>query len=241
MIKKKSLSDSIDKPGLPIFLMVGTIYGCNAKEAAQYVRSLANRFIVSVENGYFRVLYDKESDRFVFEIQEGGSGLSILEESLKQLKSNRKIGLNIANGKSVFIHSKDNQIYSLISVNEDVAVDTLNDNADGINKLSIGRLAGSVKLVPLVKDVEWLSSAGYWLSIFSIVLIFITAFSVSIGKTYFIDSFALNKYERLQDSFNHEKNNPLHGLIAAKEEAALTGKYLAKLEFKNGEWTWDLQ
>lgn len=231
---KKSLkkAKAKDRVIAPMFLMMGSIAGCSAKEAGLYARGLARKFITAPELGWVRVFNDKENSRFVFEIQEGEGNRSILEKVLKHQNENDALTLKLNDDSYVTIEHQRGQIFSLIE---------LVDAERVAFAKNFSEFAGPKRLTPLVKDSTTLFKASVFMSVLSLLVLATSVFSVTIGKTFLAEKFAHAKYEENTLKANKDESNPIYGLMQAKTDLNTKNEALARLEYKNGRWSWEKQ
>ncbi len=103
-----------DDIGSPIFLMVGSLSGCTAKDAESYARGLAETYVVSPHLGRVNVYDDKDNGRYVYEIHEGGPERSVIVKTLAELKEGRKVRVRLTNGATAVIEEANNEVFSLV-------------------------------------------------------------------------------------------------------------------------------
>lgn len=101
-------------PGAPTALLFGSIAGCSAKDADAYARGLAESTLTSPAMAFIRVFFDKPNNRYVYEVHEGGPGLSIVEKVLEALAAGQAVRIALTNGAQVAIEEAHGEIYSLI-------------------------------------------------------------------------------------------------------------------------------
>lgn len=218
----------------PLLIMVGSLTGCSKKDAINYAKGLAEKYVTSSEDVWFNVEKDEARDRYVFEIHEGGKGFSILERALEQIELVGEIYIELANGKHVVLEEVNGQIYSLVAPENDA-----NPSAKYKQSVAIDALFGKKKIKPLYANYKRLMNAGllalgFGLSVFAFSLtVYVLSNSAFMDHGLLVRSQVAAGVEAMND-------NPIIHLDKVKREAKASHSYVTKLTKDNNGWRWEL-
>jgi hypothetical protein len=230
--------------GAPIFLQVGSLTDCTAKDATAYARGLAETYITSPEIARIRVFEDKGHGRFIYEIQEGGPGRSIIEPVLEQLAAGQKVRVHLVNGAQAVIEEAHSEVFSLVypASNEVIHATQLpgleTENDEGV-LWRIEDLCGAVEMKELYPQNKKLVHIGGVMLGVAISLFMLTGGIYTVTQTGILDGDALlrqTKAGMLTDTVD----NPVWQLDKARIAAEQEGKTLGALKKDAKGWSWEL-
>lgn len=229
----------------PLFLQVGSVSGCTYKDALAYARSLADGMFPSPESVKFYILEDKVRDRFIYELHEGGPGLSIAEKVIQALSAGESVHIELANGYQASIEEAHGEVFTLRypPVSEQLLPGSgeLEGYIDRAHVMPITAFTGVKKLKSLESDQSILRPIGLSLLGFSTVALLIGGGLWVALKSQVLDGdFVLSQAKlgviaRVQD-------NPVLHLDRARIEADRTNKAIHKLQKAPGKgWSHELK
>ena len=233
-----------DDIGAPIFVMVGSLTGCSAKDAMAYARGLAETYITAPEIGRIRVFEDKAGARFIYELQEGGPGRSIIEPVLEQLAEGHKVRVHLTNGAQVVIEDAHNEVFSLVypASNEIIATAQLpgleTESDEGV-LWRIEDLCGNVELKELFPQNKKLTHIGGIILGIAVSLFMLTGGIYTVTQTGVLDGDALLRQTKA-GILTDTNDNPVWQLERARIAAEQEGKSLGALKKGATGWTWEL-
>lgn len=217
----------------PISLVVGSLAGSTKKEAEAYARGVADSLLTSVELGKLRVLEDKAGGRMIYEIHEGGSGLSVLERVVQDLDRGMPVNLALADGRYVQMDHTHGQIFSLI-----VPEGERDFRADQVHPVS--DYAGDIKLTVMHPDRNGLAGLGGAMLGLSFVAFLVVGALFTVVKSGVLEKDVLVAYLE-RNPVKDPKDNPAWQMEQARAEAQAQGKTLNTLRRDATGWKWDYQ
>lgn len=228
-------------PGAPFFLMVGSLRDCTKKDALSYARGLAERYVTAPPLGRIHVQEDKANNRFLYEVHEGGPGLSILDAVLKSKQDGKEVRIQLANGGYVAVEDENGELYSLIYPEEGTegALDAYRrkDNAGPPEALTV--YATGRKLEEAYPERKSLPVAGSMMLIVSFTLCMVTGAAFVLAKSGVLHPDALLNAARA-GNVAAESDNPVWQMEKAKQEGDLQGKAINTLIKDAKGWHWEL-
>jgi hypothetical protein len=234
-----------DDVGSPIFIMMGSLSGGTLKDAIAYARGLAETYITAPDISRIRVYDDQLNNRYVYEIAEGGPGLSILEKVLEQLEAGAKVRLHLVNGAQAVIEETHGEVFSLIYPASDEAIRPEQlpgfETKDDEGQLwKIQDLVGDVELSEMYPQKRALVHIGGVVLGVAISLFMLTGAIYTVVRSGVLDGDALlrqTKAGMLADTVD----NPVWQLDKARSAAEKDGKALSALKKGPNGWTWELE
>lgn len=231
--------------GAPIFVMLGSLTGCTAKDAMAYARGLAETYITAPEIARIRVFEDKVGARFVYELQEGGPGRSIIEPVLEQFESGQKVRVHLTNGAQVVIEESLGEIFSLVYPAASEAIPTaqlpgLESESDEGVLWRIEDLCGNVEMKELFPQNKKLTHIGGIILGVAVSLFMLTGGIYTVTQTGVLDGDALLRQTKA-GILTDTNDNPVWQLDRARIAAEQEGKSLGALKKGSNGWTWELK
>jgi hypothetical protein len=231
--------------GAPFFFMMGSLSGGTLKDATSYARGLAETYIHAPDISRVRVFDDKPHNRFVYEICEGGPGLSVMEKVLEQLDAGQKVRLHLVNGAQAVIEETHGEVFSLIYPATDEAIRPaqltgLETKDDEGQLWKIDDLVGDVELTELFPQKRALVHVGGVVLGVAISLFMLTGGLYTVVHSGVLDGDALLRQTKagyLTDTVD----NPVWQLDKARNAAEKGGKALSALKKGPSGWTWELE
>ncbi len=229
----------------PLFLQVGSVSGCTYKDALAYARSLADGMFPSPEHVKYRIVEDKLRDRFVYELHEGGPGLSIAEQIIGALSAGESVHIELANGYQASIEEAHGEIFTLRypPVSEQLVPGSgdVEGYVDRSRVVPITAFTGAKKLQALVSDRSVLRPVGLGLLAFSTVVLllggglWVALKSQVLDNDFVLSQAKLGVIARVQD-------NPVLHLDRARNDADAANKSIHKLQKQPGKgWSHELK
>lgn len=234
-----------DDVGAPIFVMVGSLSGGTMKDAVAYARGLAETYITAPDISRIRVYDDQLNNRYIYEIAEGGPGLSIIEKLLEQLDAGMKVRLHLVNGAQAVIEETHGEIFSLIYPASDEAIRPemlpgLETNDEEGVLWKIDDLVGVEELKEMYPQKRALVHIGGAILGVAISLFMLTGGIYTVVRSGVFDGDALLRQTKaglLTDTVD----NPVWQLDKARSAAEKDGKALSALKKGPNGWTWELE
>jgi len=231
--------------GAPIFIMMGSLSGGSMKDAIAYARGLAETYITAPDISRIRVYEDSVNSRYVYEICEGGPGLSIMEKVLEQLDIGAKVRLRLANGAQAVIEETHGEVFSLIYPASDEAIRPgqlpgLETKDDESHLWKIEELVGTEELKDLFPQKRALVHIGGAVLGVAISLFMLTGGIYTVVHSGVFDGDALLRQTKagvLTDTVD----NPVWQLDKARNAAEKDGKALSALKKGPNGWSWELE
>jgi hypothetical protein len=231
--------------GAPFFFMMGSLSGGTLKDASSYARGLAETYIHAPDISRVRVFDDKANNRFVYEVCEGGPGLSVIEKVLEQLAAGHKVRLHLVNGAQAVIEEAHGEVFSLIYPASDEALRPaqltgLETKDDEGPLWKIDDLAGDVELAELFPQKRALVHVGGGVLGVALSLFMVTGAIYTVVHSGVLDGDALLRQTKagyLTDTVD----NPVWQLDKARNAAEKDGKALSALKKGPSGWTWELE
>lgn len=227
----------VEDAGRPVFLMLGSLSGVSRKVAEEFARGQADKVLTSVELGRIHVYDDKAHDRIIYEIHEGGPGLSIAEMVAARLDDQDKVQIALANDRFVSIEHTHGQIYTLIRTIEDAGFSEVQEVTD---IRDIAEFAGVAKLSEIYPDRNGLASLGGVLMGISLFAFLIAGGVHLVIKSGATDPDALFSFAR-KGVISDAADNPAWQLDKARQAAEKEGKHLKMLRKDARGWNWEFQ
>jgi hypothetical protein len=230
--------------GCPIFLMVGSLAECSLKDATAYARGLAETYITSPEIGRIRIFEDKAGARFIYELQEGGPGRSIIEPVLEQLAEGHKVRVQMTNGAQVVIEQAHNEVFSLVYPATDEILSSaqlpgLETESDEGVLWRIEDLCNTTELKELYPQNKKLVHVGGVILGVAISLFMLTGGIYTVTQSGALDGDALLRQTKA-GILTDANDNPVWQLEKARMAAEQEGKTLRALKKTPSGWKWEL-
>jgi uncharacterized protein YlzI (FlbEa/FlbD family) len=230
--------------GAPIFIMLGSLTGCSAKDAMAYARGLADTYITSPEIARIRVFEDKVGDRLIYELHEGGPGRSIIEPVLEQFEAGQKVRVHLTNGAQVVIEENLGEVFSLIYPASNEIIQTaqlpgLETESDEGVLWRIEDLAGAAPMKELFPQNKKLTHIGGVILGIATSLFMLTGGIYTVTQTGVLDGDALLRQTKA-GILTDANDNPVWQLDKARIAAEQEGKALGALKKGPTGWTWEL-
>lgn len=230
--------------GAPIFVMVGSLTGCTAKDAMAYARGLAETYITAPEIARIRVFEDKVGARYVYELQEGGPGRSIIEPMLEQFEAGQKVRVHLTNGAQVVIEDNLGEIFSLVypaasEVIPSAQLPGLETETDEGILWRIEDLCGTVELKELFPVNKKLTHIGGIILGVAVSLFMLTGGIYTVTQTGVLDGDVLLRQTKA-GILTDTNDNPVWQLDKARIAAEQEEKTLGALKKGPSGWTWEL-
>lgn len=228
--------------GAPTALLFGSIAGCSAKDADAYARGLAESTLTSPAMAFIRVFFDKPNSRYVYEVHEGGPGLSIVEKVLEALATGQTVRIALTNGSQVSIEEAHGEIYSLIfPPAAEELVPGGDEPAPAVVPVSqILAYTGTHKLSSLIRQRKSLVPWGV-LTLMASGSLFVLTGAVWIAmKSDILEGDFL--IMQVKDGYvSQSADNPVVQLDKVRAIAEREGKVLHKLEKTSKGWSHELK
>jgi len=231
--------------GAPITLIVGSLTGCTMKDAIAYARGLAESNITSPEIAYIRVFDDRAHGRFIYELQEGGPGRSIIEPMLEQLDAGQKVRVEITNGAQAVIEDLHGEILTLVypAAGEAITPQQLpgleTESDEGV-LWKIEDLCGPVELKEMYPQNKKLVHIGGIILGVGVSLFMLTGGIYTVIKSGALDGDALLRQTKA-GMLTDTADNPVWQLEKARIAAEQSGKSLRALKKGPSGWSWELE
>lgn len=221
----------------PIFMMVGSLTDCSYKDAVSYVKGLAEHYVMGVDAAWYRIFEDRPNGRYVYEIQDGGPGLSALEKILVGLRDG-PVHIRLANQGYVTIEQEHGSICSLVVSDEQGVYPTQTGRPVQPRRIA-HYLESGKKLKELYPKSTAMTTVGSAILSISLVTFAIAgAAYIAVSSGYFEDD--LFKLEHRQQAVAQVNENPMLQLEQAKTQSTAADMRIQRLEYKNGKWSWAL-
>ncbi|WP_434716163.1 hypothetical protein [Paraburkholderia sp. A3RO-2L] len=233
-----------DEDGYPTFLMLGSLSDGTLKDATAYARGLAETYITSAENARIRVFDDKLKGRFVYELQEGGPGRSIMEKALEMLDAGQKVRVQLTNGAHAVIEDNHGEVFSLIYPASDEVIRPqelagFEPDADEGEPLTIDELAGPEVMKELYPQNRKLVHIGGAILGVALSLFMLTGAVYTVVRSGAFDGDALLRQTKA-GMLTDTADNPVWQLDKARMAAEKDGKTLKTLQKGPNGWSWEL-
>lgn len=235
-------SSLVSAPGAPLALLVGSIAGCSAKDAEAYARGLAESTLTAPAMAFIRIFFDKPNNRYVYEVHEGGPGLSIVEKVLEALAAGQAIRIALTNGVQVAIEEAHGEIYSLTypPVAEELVPGGDVPGANPVSAAQIQAYTGTHKLAPLIRERKSLVPWGVMALMVSGGLLVLTGGVWVAAKSSILEGDFL--IAQIKSGYVAQSaDNPVVQLDKVRANAEREGKVLHKLEKGPKGWTHELK
>lgn len=229
--------------GAPIFLLMGSLTGCSYKDAVAYARGLAETYVIAPQLGRFRVQEDKVNGRFIYEVQEGGPGLSVIDGALAQLAAGQPVRIALANGGSASVEEAHGEVLSLIyppgsDVENKLALEYQEQPVQD-TAVDIEVFCGAVKLEEVFPEQRVLTHAGSLSLFLAGVLFMLTGAAYTVVQSGVFDADALLTLTKA-GYVAESSDNPVWHLEKARSAAAKESKVLSALKKSPKGWSWEL-
>lgn len=233
-----------DELGAPIFIMVGSLADCSLKDAVAYARGLAETYITAPEIARIRVFEDKAFGRFIYELQEGGPGRSIIEPVLEHLEGGQKVRVQLTNGAQVVIEEAHNEVFSLVypasnEVIQAAQLPGLESESDEGVLWRIEDLCGNVEMKELYPQDKKLTHIGGVILGVGVSLFMLTGGIYTVTQTGLLDGDILLRQTKA-GMLTDTNDNPVWQLEKARIAAEQEGKTLRALKRDDKGWKWEL-
>ena len=222
----------------PVMVMVGSLTDCTYKDAVAYVRGLADKYVMSQTTSWFRIMDDRTRGRYVYEIHDGGVGLSIIESMLAELDDGKKVHIKLANNGYVTIEQEHDQLFSLLVSDAEDVYPT--QSGELVEPMNIVHYATETRMRELYPQNKALFAAGA-----GILSVSMVAFSIA-AAAYVATASGVLKDDVLTARFKDEagvqiKDNPIEQLKLAKLAARASDSRIKRLYKLNNNWLWELE
>lgn len=235
-------SSLVPTPGAPIALLVGSIAGCSAKDAHSYARGLAEATLTAPAMAFIRIFFDKPNARYVYEVHEGGPGLSIMEKVLDALANGQEVRIALTNGAQVAISEAHGEIFSLTypPVAEELLPGGDVPAVPQVPAAQILAYTGTHKLAPLIAERKSLVPWGVMALVASGGLLVLTGGVWVAAKSNILEGDFL--IAQIKSGYVAQvADNPIVQLDKVRANAEREGKVLHKLEKGPKGWTHELK
>jgi len=224
---------SQEDDGKPIFLLIGSLSGVSRKDAEALVRAQADQMVTSAELARIRVYEDKVRGRLIYEIHEGGPGLSVAEKIADAMDTQERVQIALSDERYVSIERNHDQLYSLIHNVE-------SDAQEESDVRDVSEFVSTTKLVDAYPDRNGLAALGgvlLGISLFAFLIAGAVHLVVKSGAT---DPDALFAFAR-NGVVSDTSDNPAWQLDKARQAAEKEGKHLKVLRKDARGWNWEYQ
>ena len=228
----------IEYTGAPLFLMIGSLQGCSLKDAYAYARGLAQKYTSAQDSTWIHVFEQRVEGRFVYEIQEGGSGQSVADKVLTGLTLDATPTVIIlANGRYAEVADVRGEVSTLIYPQES----DINGQPGIARAISFGQLvtAASLRMKGFNQIDVILRKVALRLLSFSGAMFFLVgAWAVFVGS-------GLYASKPIQDAVENAEikvaiDDPIANLNRARSDAEAKSVLILKLTKKDGSWSYVL-
>jgi hypothetical protein len=241
----KGASPVAPPDGAPLFLMVGSLANVSRKDAMQYARGMAEANVISPELGRLQLTHDKQNDRYVYEIHEGGTEFSIADKVLASLQAAEPIRIELVNGAHLTIEEAHGELFSLIhprpevDVLQGVGLDHETDAVDPSTFVSVHAFASTEKTLELFPAQKHLFKKGLVMVAVSAVLFITSGTLYTFKQAGWFDNDSLLMLTKA-GQVAKATDNPAWQLEKARTEAAAQGKFIKALKKSPSGWSWEL-
>lgn len=239
--KKAGVSDEplpLAETGSPLFLMIGTLRGCSLKDANSYARGLALKYTSAQDTTWVHVFEQRIEGRFVYEIQEGGSGQSVADKLLAGLAVDpTPVVIVLANGRHAEVAEVRGEVSTLIYPQES----EIQDQPGIARAISFGRLvdATSLRMQSFNQiDVMLRKVALRLLSFSGTVFLLVGLWAVFVGSGVFASKSIQAAVESAEIKVSLD--DPIANLNRARADADAKSALIMKLVKKDGSWSYEL-
>lgn len=242
--KARPAAELVDA-GAPIFILIGSLTDCTLKDATAYVRGLAETFITAPEVARIRVFDDRANRRFVYELQEGGPGLSVIEKVLELTKDGQKVRIHLTNGAQAVVEEAHDEVFTLVYPASDEMIRPqqlpgLETEYDEGQLFRLEDLSGTEELKELYPVNRNLTHIGG-----AILGVALSAFMLTGGIYTVVRSGMLDGDELLRQTkagmLADTHDNPVWQMDKARVAAEQSGQALSALKKGPTGWSWELQ
>lgn len=222
----------------PLFLMIGSLKDSQRKDVVAYTKGLAEKYTSSYENVWFHIQEDKRNERFLFEVQEGGDGRSVLRGVMEELAMASSVEIPLANQKRVIVEDINGQFHSFVTPEHELNEEDEQVEMKGVLR-HVNTLAGDQRMTPLFATNHRLTKIGMlFFSLSLIASLFIALLHIAIESQVFDSSLLINT--QIKAGERHMEDNPIPHFQKAKQEALETGGYVTRFYKENGRWQWNI-
>ncbi|KVP75145.1 hypothetical protein WJ96_05120 [Burkholderia ubonensis] len=231
--------------GAPIFIMLGSLTDCTMKDALAYARGLAETYITAPEIARIRVFDDSAHGRFVYELQEGGPGRSVIEKVLEQLDAGQKVRIHLTNGAQAVIEETHGEVFSLIYPASDEIIRPeqlpgLETEVDEGQLFKLEDLCGDEEMRELFPQNKKLVHIGGVILGVALSAFMLTGGIYTVVRSGMLDGDALLRQAKA-GMLTDTVDNPVWQLDKARMAAEKDGQSLRALKKGPGGWSWELE
>ena len=243
--KKAVVPVDPDDEGAPIFIMVGSLTDCTMKDAIAYARGLAETYITAPEISRIRVVNDVAHGRFIYELQEGGPGRSVIEKVLEQVNANHKVRIHLTNGAQAVIEQTHDEVFTLIYPASDEIIRPeqlpgLETEVDEGQLWHIEQLCGDETLDELYPQNKKLVHIGGAILGVALSAFMLTGGAYTVLRSGMLDGDTLLRQTKA-GMLTDTNDNPVWQLDKARSAAEKDGLALRALKKGPGGWSWELE
>lgn len=249
--RTKSAKFLEEEPGYPIFYLVGSMTDCTYKMAVAYARGLAEHYTSASDETWIRVYDDKENSRYIYEIQEGGKGVSYINTFLELLAAPeaqevegqepaprvKKIHLPLVNDAYATIADERGMMFSLITQNAEIPSTSDEEIELDLTSLDEKTAPAMRPLYPSNKRMAMAGGALLTLSLTGLTIVGGAYVAISSGLVS-DDAFSMPLQREAVATY---RDNPMVKFNQAKAQASRNDQYIHVLKKEKGRWTWNLK
>lgn len=235
-LKAKTLARTT--PSAPRFLMVGSLQGCSRKDMLAYAKGLAEKYVDTPEIARYRIQEDKPNNRFLFEVHEGGTEYSILDNVLEAMARGDKVRIALANGGHVVIEDEHGELYSL------AYPEPAEDEEAGGAQLAgvpVQAYAGTKKLDQVYPINRGFLYAGVAVLSASVLALLVSGGYYIKGTTNWGAQNDTALAVANLDFASGFDNNPVKTFKDAVEAYRMVGRPISFIRKKDGAWSYELE
>lgn len=233
---RKSAQVEVNPEGEPLLLVLGSLRDCTLKDAWAFARGLGEKFVTAPRLGRLNVREDKENNRFIFEIHEGGPNVSILDGVMRALSEGRKLRIPLSTGGFVEVEDLNGELFTLVTREKPLTELGWSQAERMAHYTSAINLAGEDKLVELFPESKQLAVMG------GIILAGACAVFLAAGTGLVVVNSGVLEIDAAMAQAragyaSAEKDNPAWQMDKAKEDSMRTGQQVMALRKGPKGWT----
>lgn len=235
--RKSQADNDAAEPGVPcaapagdenaiLTLIVGSLAGASKRDVTAYMRGIAEAHITAKDTCYLGLR--RQRGRWLYEIHEGGPGLSVLDNVAAHLDVSPDASLyyQLADGRVVEIIESENDVISVIFPKHE-------DKPIPAEPPVFSRR----KLAPYIGTGAALRTLGTVLLGFGFTALVLAGGAHVLANSLIDTDRLLRREAAARPLLNTAAHLPIFEFERARKSALTSGGYIHKIAFDNGHWT----